>query len=110
MNIEVLSIVLSTLAAPIGAVVGAWVQRAKYRAEVKNSELDNVRKANDMLMEGVVEPLSKQIKKIDRELQRLRKAVEKIPLCPHAADCPVSRELQNSAERDEAGGDAGGRG
>ena len=101
MNLEVLSIVLSTLAAPIGAVVGSLLARAKYRAEVKNSELDNVRKANDMLMEGVVEPLSKQIKKIDRELQRLRKAVEKIPLCPHAADCPVSRELQNSAERDE---------
>lgn len=110
MDLEVLSIVLSTLAAPIGAVVGSLLARAKYRAEVKNSELDNVRKANDMLMEGVVEPLSKQIKKIDRELQRLRKAVEKIPLCPHAADCPVSRELQNSAERDEAGGDAGGRG
>ena len=110
MDIEVLSIVLSTLAAPIGAVVGSLLARAKYRAEVKNSELDNVRKANDMLMEGVVEPLSKQIKKIDRGLQRLRKAVEKIPLCPHAADCPVSRELQNSAERDEAGGDAGGRG
>lgn len=108
MTLETLSIILSTFAAPVGAVVGSLLARAKYRAEVKNSELDNVRKANDMLMESVVEPLGKELKGLRRDVQRLRKAVEKIPLCPHAADCPVSRELQNSAERDEAGGDAGG--
>ena len=55
-----------------------------------------------ILMEEVVEPLKKEINAIRREMARLRKAVEKVSVCPHSADCPVRRELQGSEERDRA--------
>lgn len=100
MTLESIAVLCNALAVPVGAVVGTLLGRAKYRAEVKTSELDNVRKANDMLMD-VAANLERETKGLRRDVQRLRKAVEKIPLCPHAADCPVSRELQDGADRDE---------
>lgn len=81
----------------------------KLRAEVetartntRSNELENVKKAMAILMEEVVEPLKKEINAIRREMARLRKAVEKVSVCPHSADCPVRRELQGSEERDRA--------
>ena len=73
----------------------------KLRAEVetartntRSNELENVKKAMAILM--------KEINAIRREMARLRKAVEKVSVCPHSADCPVRRELQGSEERDRA--------
>lgn len=93
-----------------------WTDTKKYRQEVeklraeveaaktntRSDELENVKKAMAILMEEVVEPLKKEINAIRREMARLRKAVEKVNACPHAADCPVRRELQHFEERDRA--------
>ena len=94
--------------------------RDKYKAEidalradvasklsaVENSELDNVRKANQMLVETVVEPLQKEITSLRRNVDKFRKAIEKIPGCPHANECPVSRQLWSDEDIDNQPKDA----
>ena len=98
----------ATVAGPLGAWIGSKLQGAKYKTEidslraevqnklagVKNSELDNVRKANDILVESIVQPLKKEINSLRRDVDKFRKAVEKIPSCSYADNCPVSRQLQ----------------
>ena len=75
MSGEITAIIVSALVAAVSAPLGAWVNsrvlRQKYQieieslraemkdklAEVKSHELDNVRKASDILMENIVKPL-----------------------------------------------------
>lgn len=118
MNSEILTIILPTVAAAVSAPIGAWIgsvlQKQKYRAEiaamraevdaklagVKSTELDNVRKANDLLVESIVTPLKKEITSLRRDVDKFRKAVEKIPSCSYADNCPVSRQLQKYEDDD----------
>lgn len=113
MSGEITTIIVSSLVATISAPIGAWVNsrlmRKKYdieignlRAEmetklsaVKKSELDNVREASEILMENIVKPLKFEIQSLRKDVDKFRKAVEKIPSCPMADSCPVSRELLN---------------
>ncbi|MBQ8282406.1 MAG: hypothetical protein IJZ01_02385 [Paraprevotella sp.] len=111
MSGEITTIIVSAIVAAISAPLGAWVNskilRQKYdieigklRAEmeeklsaVKKSELDNVREASQILMENIVKPLKTEIQSLRRDVNKFSKAVEKIPSCPMADKCPVSREL-----------------
>ena len=111
MSGEITTIIVSAIVAVISAPLGAWVNskilRQKYdieigqlRAEmeeklsaVKKSELDNVREASQILMENIVKPLKTEIQSLRRDVNKFSKAVEKIPSCPMADKCPVSREL-----------------
>ena len=111
MSGEITTIIVSAIVAAISAPLGAWVNskilRQKYdieigklRAEmeeklsaVKRSELDNVREASQILMENIVKPLKTEIQSLRRDVNKFSKAVEKIPSCPMADKCPVSREL-----------------
>lgn len=113
MSGEIITIIVSAIVAAVSAPLGAWVNskilKQKYEIEVgklraemeeklssvKNSELDNVRKASDILMENIVKPLKTEIQSLRRDVDKFRKAVEKIPSCPMADNCPVSRELLN---------------
>lgn len=127
MSSEIITLIVSSLTATISAPLGAWLgaklQSQKYKTEidslraevqkklagVKDSELENVRKANDILVEGIVTPLKKEINSLRRDVDKFRKAVEKIPSYAHADNCPVSRQLQkledrdNGADNDDAG-------
>ena len=108
----------SAISGSLGAWLGSVLTRDKYKAEidalradvasklsaVENSELDNVRKANQMLVETVVEPLQKEITSLRRNVDKFRKAIEKIPGCPHAHECPVSRELWDDENNDDRQG------
>lgn len=128
MSGEIITIIISALVAAIAAPVGAWVgrklERDKYRieldrlraemkdklAEVKSHELENVRKASDILMESIVPPLKAEINNLRNDVQRLNKALERIWGCPHVDRCPVKYELLlqpkgGGAEPD--GGDGG---
>lgn len=111
MSGEIITIIVSALSAAIAAPVGAWVgrklERDKYRieldklraemkdklAEVKSHELENVRKAADILMESIVPPLKAEIRNLRNDVQRLNKALERIWGCPHIDRCPVKFEL-----------------
>lgn len=113
----IISIIGSTaLCIPLGIWVGSILNRSRYKVEidklraelaeklssVKSTELDNVRKANDLLVESIVTPLKKEISSLRRDVEKFRKAVEKIPSCPHAADCPVSRQLRGYEGNDDS--------
>ncbi len=111
MSEEITVIIVSAVVAAIATPFGAWinskmlhqkysVELKKLRSEVeqtlstvKGSELDNVRKASDILMDNIVKPLKTEISSLRRDVDRFRKAVEKIPSCPMADSCPVTCEL-----------------
>ena len=111
MSGEIITIIVSALSAAIAAPVGAWVGRklerdknrielAKLRAEmkdklaeVKSHELENVRKAADILMESIVPPLKAEITNLRNDVQRLNTALERIWGCRHIDSCPVKFEL-----------------
>jgi uncharacterized coiled-coil DUF342 family protein len=119
MSNELTTIVLPALVAAITTPVGAWVgsvlQRQKYQQEiaamraeidaklagVKSTELDNVRKANDLLVDSIVTPLKKEITSLRKDVDKFRKAIEKIPSCSYSDKCPVSRELQKYEADDQ---------
>lgn len=119
MSNELLTIILPTLVAAVATPVGAWIgsvlQRQKYEQEiaamraeidkklagVKSTELDNVRKANDLLVESIVTPLKKEITSLRKDVDKFRKAIEKIPSCSYSDNCPVSRQLQKYEADDQ---------
>lgn len=70
--------------------------------QAKGAEIDNDTKAAQTLVDYVVNPLRDEMKNLRRELTRFRKAVEKIPSCRYADECPVDKELHNSNENEEA--------
>lgn len=73
-------------------------QKAKAEEEAKGLALDNDKKVSEMVNEYFVEPLKKDITSLRRQVSRLTRAIEKIPSCPHSADCPVKEELNANAE------------
>ena len=80
----------------------------KLKAEVcdaqvntRGSELDNVQKAMQILMDEIVEPLKQEINAIRKELGKFRRAVEKSNSCRFTAKCPVRDELQKSEKTGE---------
>lgn len=126
MSGEIITIIISALSAAIAAPIGAWVgrklERDKYRieldrlraemkdklAEVKSHELENVRKAADILMESIVPPLKTEILNLRNDVQRLNKALERIWGCPHVDRCPVKYELLLAPQGREREPDGGG--
>lgn len=128
MSGEIITIIVSALVAAIATPVGAWVgsrlMRAKYQAEVdqlraemkdklaevKSHELENVRKASDILMESIVPPLQAEIKNLRNDVQRLNTALERIWGCPHVDRCPVKYELLLQPKGSGAEPDGGGGG
>ena len=119
MSGEITTIKVSSIMAAISAPIGAWVasrlMKSKYQAEiaglraeieekltgVRSSELDNVRKANDLLLDSVVAPLKKEMSSLRKDVEKFRKAIERIPTCTMADQCPVSRKLRDSEEDDD---------
>lgn len=109
---EIISLLFGAVATPLGLWVQSLLLRNKYNAEIeqlraeieasktdtRGDELENVKKAMAILMEQVVEPLKKEINAIRKELARLRRAVEKVNVCPHSSACPVRAELQRAEE------------
>ena len=122
MSTELLHIILPLIAAIITAPVASWLtsklQRRQYeeqiaqlhaevdriKSEVKSNELENVRKASDILMEQIVDPLKKEMTRLRNEVHRFRKALDEYARCPHADGCPVLFKLRELEKGDEDGG------
>ncbi len=112
---EVILALIAIVAAPLSAWLSARMAKSKYAAEVeqlkadvkktlsdvRGHELDNDKKAIEMIMELVVEPLRRDMKLLQRKLDRFSNAIEKINACPHADACPVEHELRRAKENGE---------
>lgn len=112
---EVILALIAIVAAPLSAWLSARMAKSKYAAEVeqlkadvkktlsdvRGHELDNDKKAINMIMELVVEPLRRDMKLLQRKLDRFTNAIEKINTCPHADACPVEHELRRAKENGE---------
>lgn len=116
MSTELLLAIIGIAATPITSWLASKLTQQKYnteiarlraeaaaaRADANRKELENVRVGNEIIMENIVHPLEVQVKRLNANVSRLEKAVGKISLCSHAADCPVSRELLDDAAGDES--------
>lgn len=115
MSTEVWLAIIAIVATPFGGWLGAKLMRDKYRVEIdslkadlkrktsetRTVELNNVREGNDILMTQIVEPLKVEIKYLRNDVNKFRRAMEKIPGCPHNINCPVSGELFADEKSDE---------
>ena len=92
------SVVLNLLltGSNIATLVTLRSQRAKAQEEAKSLALDNDKKVSEMVNEYFVEPLKKDIASLRKQVSRLTRAIEKIPSCPHSADCPVKNALDET--------------
>lgn len=119
MTESILAAIVGIITAPLTALLTAIFMRSKHKAEVdglraevkktladvRGRELDNDKKAIEMIMELVVEPLRKDMKALQSKVDILTNAIEKVNSCPHADNCPVSHELRHSkAEQPKPGG------
>lgn len=109
MTETILAGIVAVITAPLSALLTAVFLRSKHtaevdklRAEVKQTladvrgrELDNDKKAIQMIMELVVEPLRKDMLQLQEKVDILTNAIEKVNSCPHADNCPVSHELRH---------------
>lgn len=107
-----LAAIAAVITAPLSALLTAVFLRSKHKAEVdqlradvqktlsevRGQELDNDKKAIEMIMELVVEPLRKDMSRLQEKVDTLTNAIEKINSCPHADNCPVSHELRRAKE------------
>ncbi len=114
---EIILAIIAIVATPVSAWLASVLTKAKsaqevaklkaevdqMKSDIRSRELDNDRKAINMVMELVVDPLRKEMRLIQRKVDRLTNAIDKIPSCPHSASCPVSHELQRIAEPDPTG-------
>lgn len=115
-TLEILKLICGILTVAIGAGgFKMYIDRRKYIQEVeklkeevqaakvntRSSELDNVQKAMQILMDDIVEPLKQEINAIRKELAKLRRVVEKANNCRFSANCPVRDELQKSDKNGE---------
>lgn len=122
MSTELLLAVIGILSAPVASWLASKLTRRKYdteiaklhadvaaaRADANRKELENARLGNEIIMQNIVRPLEAQVKRLNTNVTRLEKALGRISLCPHAADCPVSRELLDD-EKNNVGNAADGK-
>ena len=109
MTETILAGLVAIIIAPLSALLTALFLRSKHNAEVeklraevkqtladvRGQELDNDKKAIQMIMELVVEPLRADMLRLQNKVDTLTNAIEKINSCPHADNCPVSHELRH---------------
>ena len=76
----------------------ALAEAKKMQAEAKSKELENDKTLVDTFNEYIVAPLKKEVNGLRKDVRKFTCAVEKINDCPHAANCPVRRELQYGQE------------
>lgn len=70
--------------------------KKKAKEEAESVALDNEKKLSEMIKEYFVEPLKKEITSLRRTVSRLTRAIDRIPSCPHSADCPVKDALNET--------------
>lgn len=99
--IEIVSLVLNLLFG--GGLIMLMTAKAKKDEAVANTdkiEMDNFRTGSELLQDAIVKPLKNELKETQKEMRRLRRAIEHISECEHSAQCPVRASLNKEAEKD----------
>lgn len=65
------------------------------RATTRGTIIDNDEKSTKLLMEYIVEPLKKEITSLRREVNALKRAVQKANSCKYHDECPVIHDMQS---------------
>ncbi|MCM1295684.1 MAG: hypothetical protein NC311_09095 [Muribaculaceae bacterium] len=87
-------------------------------ADAERLRIDNTEHATRVLVENLLQPLTKELNEtrkeigaLKREMARLRKAIDSANDCPHSGDCPVIARMReqkaDSADRGDSGGNRG---
>ena len=93
--IEIISLILNLLLGG-GFLVTVFTLRAarrKAHAEAQSVEIDNDERSVRVLTDSVLPELRKEIKRLNNEISKFRKAIEKGNTCRHHDACPIIREL-----------------
>ncbi len=97
---EIILSVLGTLMTS-GFIVAMATVRSTVKTSKANAQSAST-DANEKLMKSyedhIVNPILKSNERTNRKLDRLSKAIERIPSCSYAYQCPVSSELQKSGD------------
>ena len=110
--IEIVSVVLNvvlggtlivTVATLKATVKKAEAEAEKAKAEAERMKTDNDRSAMATFNEFIVDPLKVEIKRLNRNINGLQKAIKQANSCPHSGDCPVLDELQKQSDDDGGG-------
>lgn len=97
---EIISLILNVLfgGGLLATLFTLKSQKKKASAEAESAELDNEKKASELLMDYIVEPLKKEINGLRKDVRRLQKAIDRIGDCGYSDDCPVRGELRKHNE------------
>lgn len=106
-NIDLTSVLVGLMTLLGGC---AWlVNWRKDRQEAKGLKADNRQKEMNLSKDYVTEfktfiaePLQREVSELRDEIAQLRYAIQKIDLCPHRANCPVTGELQREPQGQSA--------
>lgn len=99
---QIISLILNAVLSVgfITAIATLRSTRRKAREEARRASLENDKSLMDSFNQYIVEPLKKEVNALRKDVRRFTRAVEKINECPHAVDCPVRNELQNTKDDD----------
>ena len=100
MTEEIIRIIIEALMSGALIITLVTLRSTKKKAaeQAKSIEIDNDKNIMQNFLEYIVEPLKKEVNGLRKDVRKFTRAIEKINDCPHAADCPVRRELQNGQE------------
>lgn len=97
MTEEIIRIIFEALMSGALVVTLVTLRSTKKKAaeQAKSIAIDNDKNIMQNFLEYIVEPLKKEVNGLRKDVRKFTRAVEKINDCPHAATCPVRRELQD---------------
>lgn len=72
--------------------------RRKAREDVRAAAIENDKALMNSFNEFIVEPLKREVNALRKDVRRFTRAIEKINDCPHAGNCPVRNELQDTKD------------
>lgn len=103
MTEEIIRIIFEALMSGALVVTLVTLRSTKKKAaeQAKSIAIDNDKNIMQNFLEYIVEPLKKEVNGLRKDLRKFTRAIEKINDCPHSANCPVRRELQNEQNGDE---------
>lgn len=99
------TIIVAVIGALSGGILAAvatlkWTAR-KVQFEAKNTEVDYAKNLMETQVNFIVNPLKSEISALRKSVNRLEKAIERIPECQYSENCPVKVEINKNQNENE---------